>query len=428
MLNRKDFMKFIPKPDNKDVILYDNELQDLLDVEVLEEYNKECQLFFQEKEEYISLSETFKEYEKFVNSMYLYQRKWNEEDYLGILQNDKKTYSKLYSEIKKTETNISILQKKAKVMQEKIDMQTKIEERNLQEKKDNIDITIENIKDNLDKYRGKLSDYVNDRRIIDKRIENNEEEFNNLQSMNTQLNNGVYKCELCGHTIKSVGTDSKIYARLCKKLEVNKEELEHLIKKKNDIEANIAFFENEIKKEKSNLQNAISFKKESRNFYRKKSLEILKLEALRDEIINNITLLEKSLKTNPKTKESNFIELKDRISKCEISLENLRKIKVFRMSKEKELKKINELKESLKKHIKRMDEMKKFLIIYFKIYEQRANDYCLNVIKFKIFEFEDYNLKEIFKIYYNNILYEELEQKDKDFVDKILIDKFQLFL
>lgn len=428
MLNRKDFMKFIPKPDNKDVILYDNELQDLLDVEVLEEYNKECQLFFQEKEEYISLSETFKEYEKFVNSMYLYQRKWNEEDYLGILQNDKKTYSKLYSEIKKTETNISILQKKAKVMQEKIDMQTKIEERNLQEKKDNIDITIENIKDNLDKYRGKLSDYVNDRRIIDKRIENNEEEFNNLQSMNTQLNNGVYKCELCGHTIKSVGTDSKIYARLCKKLEVNKEELEHLIKKKNDIEANIAFFENEIKKEKSNLQNAISFKKESRNFYRKKSLEILKLEALRDEIINNITLLEKSLKTNHKTKESNFIELKDRISKCEISLENLRKIKVFRMSKEKELKKINELKESLKKHIKRMDEMKKFLIIYFKIYEQRANDYCLNVIKFKIFEFEDYNLKEIFKIYYNNILYEELEQKDKDFVDKILIDKFQLFL
>lgn len=428
MLNRKDFMKFIPKPDNKDVILYDNELQDLLDVEVLEEYNKECQLFFQEKEEYISLSETFKEYEKFVNSMYLYQKKWNEEDYLGILQNDKKTYSKLYSEIKKTETNISILQKKAKVMQEKIDMQTKIEERNLQEKKDNIDITIENIKDNLDKYRGKLSDYVNDRRLIDKRIENNEEEFNNLQSMNTQLNNGVYKCELCGHTIKSVGTDSKIYARLCKKLEVNKEELEHLIKKKNDIEANIAFFENEIKKEKSNLQNAISFKKESRNFYRKKSLEILKLEALRDEIINNITLLEKSLKTNPKTKESNFIELKDRISKCEISLENLRKIKVFRMSKEKELKKINELKESLKKHIKRMDEMKKFLIIYFKIYEQRANDYCLNVIKFKIFEFEDYNLKEIFKIYYNNILYEELEQKDKDFVDKILIDKFQLFL
>lgn len=428
MLNRKDFMKFIPKPDNKDVILYDNELQDLLDVEVLEEYNKECQLFFQEKEEYISLSETFKEYEKFVNSIYLYQRKWNEEDYLGILQNDKKTYSKLYSEIKKTETNISILQKKAKVMQEKIDMQTKIEERNLQEKKDNIDITIENIKDNLDKYRGKLSDYVNDRRLIDKRIENNEEEFNNLQKMNTQLNNGVYKCELCGHTIKSVGTDSKIYARLCKKLEVNKEELEHLIKKKNDIEANIAFFENEIKKEKSNLQNAISFKKEARNFYRKKSLEILKLEALRDEIINNITLLEKSLKTNPKTKESNFIELKDRISKCEISLENLRKIKVFRMSKEKELKKINELKESLKEHIKRMDEMKKFLIIYFKIYEQRANDYCLNVIKFKIFEFEDYKLKEIFKIYYNNILYEELEQKDKDFVDKILIDKFQLFL
>ena len=40
MHNREDVFKIIPKPQNEDVIIYDKSLEDLLEVDVLTEYNK----------------------------------------------------------------------------------------------------------------------------------------------------------------------------------------------------------------------------------------------------------------------------------------------------------------------------------------------------------------------------------------------------
>ena len=82
----------------------------------------------------------------------------------------------------------------------------------------------------------------------------------------------------------------------------------------------------------------------------------------------------------------------------------------------------------LKKIMEKLNKLKNFLKIYFKIYEQKGNEYCLNVIKFKIYNFDDYELKEIFEIYYKDTLYEELSKDLKDEVDKILIDKFQIYI
>ena len=113
-MNREKLIKFMPKPDNKDVILYDINLKDLIDINVLEEYKKILPSFINKKNEYILLKEKIKEYEKIIDNVFLYKPSWTEEDYLQNLQNAKKTYSILYGPIKKIETNIQILQNKVK--------------------------------------------------------------------------------------------------------------------------------------------------------------------------------------------------------------------------------------------------------------------------------------------------------------------------
>ena len=288
MLKRKDFLSFIPQPTNADVILYDYDLKDLLDVDVLAEYKSEYKNYQKKRERFLILKESFERYKNYINSIYLFRKDWNEEDYLKALQNDKRTYSTLYSEIKKKETAISVLQQKSKSMQDRINIQIAKEEKDLELKKENIDQDIEVNKQKLEYYKNKLSDLKIDESSIKKRIRINEEEFKELQNMDSKLCKGAYKCDLCGHLIRSAGPESRIYTRLVKMLEINKQDLENLAQKKEKIDLDIANCENEIKKAKTNLQNSISFKRESGNFYRKKSIEVLKLEALQDDIINNI--------------------------------------------------------------------------------------------------------------------------------------------
>lgn len=428
MLKRKDFLNFIPQPTNADVILYDYDLKDLLDVDVLAEYKSEYKNYQKKRERFLILKESFERYKDYINSIYLFRKDWNEEDYLKALQNDKRTYSTLYSEIKKKETAISVLQQKSKSMQDRINIQIAKEEKDLELKKENIDQDIEVNKQKLEYYKNKLSDLKIDESSLQKRIKINEEEFKELQNMDSKLCKGAYKCDLCGHLIRSAGPESRIYTRLVKMLEINKQDLENLAQKKEKIDLDIANCENEIKKAKTNLQNSISFKRESGNFYRKKSIEVLKLEALQDDIINNISILENELKTNPQVREDEFLQLKNRINNCELSLENLKTIKKFKEEKKDEINEYNSLKLELKKIMEKLNKLKNFLKIYFKIYEQKGNEYCLNVIKFKIYNFDDYELKEIFEIYYKDTLYEELSKDLKDEVDKILIDKFQIYI
>ena len=55
-----------------------------------------------------------------INKIYLFKSNWSEEDYLFHLQNEKKTYNTLYGPIKKLESNLDVLQKKIKMINDKI--------------------------------------------------------------------------------------------------------------------------------------------------------------------------------------------------------------------------------------------------------------------------------------------------------------------
>ena len=427
MLSRQQLIKFIPKPKNEDIIIYNTELKDLIDVNVFEEYEKVIYDFLNKKREYLLIKEKIKEVEDFINNMYLYNPSWTKEDYLIKLKNDKKTYSILFDEIRKKENNIDILQKKLRVMNEKIEMQEQKENKEIKKRKDNIDNDIEKDKNSLLTLKEKLSFYQLQLEILKSNIEKNQEEFNDLVETGEELKIGKCKCKLCGSLIKVYSENSLIFKRLMKHLTENKKQLEKLLNKKESVDKEIAFYESEISKIKTRLHNNIQFKKENNNFYTKKSLEILKLEALRDEIVNNISKLEEELKTKPQKKSNDYIDLKNRIEKYELSLENLKKSGELRNNIDDDIQKYKALKINLKDSYDLLKKYKEFISIYYKICEKKANEYLGDGFKFKLYEFDDVVLKECFEIKYNDIEYSQLDKSSKEKVNQIFAEKISIY-
>lgn len=427
MLNREQLIKFIPKPKNEDVIIYDTKLSNLIDIDVFQEYEKNIKLFLNKKEEFHILQDKIKEMENFINTVYLYNTSWNKEDYLLKLSNARRTYSIMYKDINKMENNISILQKKLNKMNEQIAIQEAKENKKIAEKKESIDNEIENDKSALLDVKQKKSFFVLQQKIINQEILKNEEEFNNLCDMQSSLKKGEYQCKYCGCYIPVHSENSPIYKKLEKNLESNKKDLDELLNKKEEAEKEIAFYDNEISKIKIRLNNNINFKKENGIFYTKKTIQILKLEALRDEIINNISEEEKKLKNDSRLKSDEYIELKNNIDKYELSLQNLDKIKEIKENMKNDINNYNSLKEELTNLYNKLNEYKEFITLYYKICEKKVNEYFGPEFKFKLFQFDDLTFKPIFELKYKDIEYSQLDKDDRDFVDKTFNEKISIF-
>lgn len=427
MIDREQLIKFIPKPKNEDIIIYDTSLKDLLDIDVIQEYNNLFPIYLNKKEEYLLLKSRIEENNNTINNIYLFNTSWSEEDYLYKLKNDKKTYNTIYNDIKRIENNIEILQKKISVMNEKIQIQISKDQKKIEEKRKNIDDNIQKNKNNLLQLKDKLSSYKQVYLLIEKQINENNDEFNILSDMQQNLKTGNYKCKYCGSTVKVYSENSLIYKRLEKNLIENKKDLENLLNKKNDIELNIAYYENEISKIKSELNNDIEFKKQNYNFYNKKSIDVLKLEALRDELMNNLSQKEKELKSKSSIKTDKYINLKDDIEKCELSLENLKKIKEIKLEMNTIIEEYKKSKEEITIIYNKIKKYVDFLIIYYKVLEQKINDFFGKDYNFKLMKFDELILKPTLELKYKGINYSELDKKNKEEVDSNLSLKISIF-
>ncbi|MGM9881511.1 MAG: hypothetical protein ACI31S_01555 [Bacilli bacterium] len=426
-MNREDLIKFIPKPKNEDVIVYDISLNSLIDINVLEEYNKLYPIFINNRNKYLDLKNKIKIFNDTIDNIYLYDPSWDEKTYIEMLQKNKKTYATLYNDIKKIENNIDMLKKKISAIDEKIQIQIAKEDREINNKRANIDNEIKTNKEKLLKLREKYNDLKSDKDSIINKINDNEEEFQLLSTMESEITKGEYKCKYCGSTVKVYSENSLIYKRLYKNIENNKKELLNLQKKQEKIDLDLAYYENEILNTKSILNNDIEFKKQDYNFYHKKSLEVLKLEALKDEMINNMSNMQKQLKLKPQINSTIYLDLKDKINKYELSLNNLNKIKEMKLEFNKTLDEYNQVKKILKENLETINLYLKFLSIYYKIYEQKANEYFGPDFKFKIFKIEDYKIINVFEIYYKGLSIEQLSEKDREFVEKTFIEKINIF-
>ncbi len=426
-MNRDMLINFIPKPSNEDVIIYDTSLKVLIDVDVMVEYKNLLPVFNLYSEQFLKYKNNIEHYKQMINDIYLFKTNWSEEDYLYSLQNAKKTYATLFNPIKKLESNITMLQKKVNNIEDKIKIQIAKENKEIEEKKKNIDKKINQNVDNLISLKKVYATLKIEKDQINESLKDNEEDFKIIQGIIEDIKNGKCKCRYCNSVLPSVSKNSKFYKRTYKNLEENKKELEELLEKKKINDEKINAYEQNIKNIKEELKNDSNFKAEDYNFYHKKSIEVLKLEGQRDSILNNINDLQKELKNNPQYNSKQFSELKDKIQKYELSLENLQKIKEIKKENTEKLMEYDKLENKLAQMKIKMDQYKKFLTIFFKIYEQKAAEFCGKDFKFKIFDFDNYSLIEKFEIYYKTVEYNNLTSTVKRKVEKILEEKFVFY-
>lgn len=430
MIDREKIIKSIPKPSNSDVIVYDITLKDLIEIDVINEYYKILPNFLSKKENYDLYNMNLNNNIKAIDNIYLYNRKWTEENYLKKLSGIKQIYAKSYSDIKKIEDKISILKNKIEGMNNKIELQKAKENQEIENRKKNIDENINKNKELLLEYNEKNSYCIDLIKKLNKEIEENEEEFKILEDMQHQIKNKTIICKYCGSKI-TINTEnvseSKIYKRLMKNLIENQEEISELLNRKKDAELDNAYYNKQIAKIKEELNNDISLKKDDKNLYIKKSIEILKLEGLRDELMNNMSELQKELKNNSSTNSDQYISFKKQIEQYELSLNNLSKIKLLKEKNKEIFEKIDKEKKELDLLQMKIEEYIKFIKIYYKIYEQKLNIFFGENYNFKLFAFDNFTLKEILKITYKGINYIDLDIKEKEKVDSEIYLKLSIY-
>ena len=426
-MERNDIIKIIPKPNNQDVIVYDINLKELIDVDVFKKYNSDLAAYKIKRENYILLDQEIKQYEESINKVYLYNKTWNEKDYIEILQKEKTNYSNLYNDIKKLENNINILEKKQKNINEQITIQRSKDVKEIEDKKKTIDDEIEKTRNKILNIKTKIIELNLEHDRLKMQISEVNDEIELLNIMQEELTNKEYKCEYCGTVITNENAKKKIATSLRKKAEKKSKISNSLLISLTKNEQSLAYYENELSNLKSTLKNDIEFKQQDYNFYIKKSLKILELEAVRDDVIKKIDEFKKQYENNPKTHKENFISIKDRISKYELSLENLQKIKKNKETFKEKYNMLNQLKDELLQLNNNLKLYKKFIEIYYKIYEQKASDYFGKDIKFKLFKFNNFDFQEIFEVYYKNIEYNQLNKKYKDEFDNIYLEKIAYF-
>lgn len=422
-MNRDDFIQVIPKPTNEDVILYDISLKDLIDVDVPYEYCKLLPVFKKEKKDFLKMQKDINNYKEIINQTFLYNPSWSKEKYLEELQDNMKTYSTLYGNIKRKEDEIKILQKKIEAINEKIIIQKNIEEKEDEERQQNIDNEIEDNKINFKKTNDILDTYKSSLKRIEEQIRNVREDLKILNLSERQLNLGIYKCFCCG---KEIENDESEYItnHIKNNIIKYKENLKTLLEEKEKIKSTIKYYKDELSKIKVELKNNLSFKRNYKRMYIKKSTEILKLEACRNTYFDEIEKVKQSLKDEPYINSKKFLELKNRIEKYNLSLENLRKIKNMKALIGQQMGIYNKKQDEIKKMENLIKKYLSFLNIYYKIYEQKASQFAGPDYKIKLFNIENYEIVKILNIKYKDVDYPMLKKRDKQEVDKNLIKKF----
>ena len=422
-MERKDIIKIIPEPKNEDVIVYDLTLKSLLDINVIEEYKKILADYKIKRENYILMEQELEQHKISINNIYLYNKKWSEKDYIEMLQKDKKTYSTYFNDIKKIENNIQILEKKYKILNEQIEIQRNKELKEVETKRKNINNEIEETKKNITKLNTQKNSLKLEYDRYLRQIEELQEDIGLCLAMQQELDNKEYQCQYCGTIITNGNSKKRIFNILDKKINKNSKILNSYKTSLEKTEKDLSYTIKELKENKSILENDMEFKKQDYNFYIKKSVKILEMEATRDEIQKDILKYKDEYENNKIVKSQEYQNLKDRIDKYELSLQNLQRIKESKQNFSEEYKIINNLKPILLELNEKLKLYKKFIEIYFKIYEQKANDYFGNNIKFKLFKFNSLDLEEIFEVYYNGIEYTQLHPKQREELDKICYEK-----
>lgn len=426
---RELLLKLVPIPNNKDVIYYDNRFIDLISIDVQKLYNDELLKFKDLEKQYSTVNKKVNEYNERLDNLKLINNKMTEKEYIAKIQELEIQYSKEYRDIKQIESKMSSYRMKILDLNDKIEIQ-KANEIKLAKLK--IQKTIDSKKDILNKLSNLkiMIDLSNNKlEILNEKLQFYREQYNLYNSNYNDLCNDKFTCNFCG--IEMQFENRRKYGSLITKMEKKCDEIDnktiaikHEIQSEFDYKTKLLTQQKELREKLNNIKNFEQ--QEDIILYSKKSLTILKLEASKFEIEEQLDKLNIDYTSRVKKAGIRFSELKNDINNYKQSLLNLHDIK--------------ESKEKLKEDMKEYDEIVtqakqlkadllfhcEFLMTRNKLREKNLSDLFDGKLKFELFYIDDVNIKNTLNITYNNVKLENLNPQEEEIVENMILDKVKL--
>lgn len=420
---RKNIIKLVKKPTNQDIIYYNNKFIDLINVDVEKLYYDELKKYRELEKQYLEVKSKIDDYNERVNNLNLIG-KMSELEYMSKIQELEIKYAKEYKEIKILENKINTYKNKIVDLKNKIEIQKakEIEDKKgfqsqLLKSKNRLSSNIGNLKIALDINNKKID-------ITREKLNFERDKYNTFEETKKAIEEDNYVCQYCKSTLdkkslkKVIKNAIKQQEIILEKIDKLKNELNILNNQKNELEDNLLNSTSELKN--------INFAEKQNLFaYDKKSVKVLKLEGTIFQLENEIENLEIQYGEKAKKAGPNFKRMKAKLEAYKESFLNLREIKDQKENLKLDLniyddviEQAKEIKFNLKLHCQ-------FLMTRNKLWEQNLSNLFDNKLKFKLFEEENLEIKEICIIYYNNIESKYLKPDEEKEVERMIIDKMR---
>lgn len=420
---RKNIIKLVRKPTNQDIIYYNSKFIDLINVDVEKLYYDELKKYRELEKQYLEVKSKIDDYNERVNNLNLIG-KMSELEYMSKIQELEIKYAKEYKEIKILENKINTYKNKIVDLKNKIEIQKakEIEDKKgfqsqLLKSKNRLSSNIGNLKIALDINNKKID-------ITREKLNFERDKYNTFEETKKAIEEDNYVCQYCKSTLdkkslkKVIKNAIKQQEIILEKIDKLKNELSILNNQKNELEDNLLNSTSELKN--------INFAEKQNLFaYDKKSVKVLKLEGTIFQLENEIENLEIQYEEKAKKAGPNFKRMKAKLEAYKESFLNLREIKDQKENLKLDLniyddviEQAKEIKFNLKLHCQ-------FLMTRNKLWEQNLSNLFDNKLKFKLFEEENLEIKEICIIYYNNIESKYLKPDEEKEVERMIIDKMR---
>lgn len=420
---RKNIIKLVRKPTNQDIIYYNSKFIDLINVDVEKLYYDELKKYRELEKQYLEVKSKIDDYNERVNNLNLIG-KMSELEYMSKIQELEIKYAKEYKEIKILENKINTYKNKIVDLKNKIEIQKakEIEDKKgfqsqLLKSKNRLSSNIGNLKIALDINNKKID-------ITREKLNFERDKYNTFEETKKAIEEDNYVCQYCKSTLdkkslkKVIKNAIKQQEIILEKIDKLKNELNILNNQKNELEDNLLNSTSELKN--------INFAEKQNLFaYDKKSVKVLKLEGTIFQLENEIENLEIQYEEKAKKAGPNFKRMKAKLEAYKESFLNLREIKDQKENLKLDLniyddviEQAKEIKFNLKLHCQ-------FLMTRNKLWEQNLSNLFDNKLKFKLFEEENLEIKEICIIYYNNIESKYLKPDEEKEVERMIIDKMR---
>lgn len=349
------------------------------------------------------------------------------EDYIKEIEKIQNNNSNLLKAVRKEETIAESLKKQLENINNKIEFETKKEDKELKQKRELIDQEILkqkealfNIKTKIELNNSKIKDNTEQLKYILKDLQTNIDFISSAEEDNC-------KCPMCNQKIKSVKQNSIYNKILIKKENQEKiiQELNEKIKKNQEENEEMAI---DIVKIKEELQNNINFKENNVFSYKKKSLNILELESKRNQINESLINQIQKIEETKKKSGTQFHDIELKLEKLYLSIKNLDMLNDQMEIINQNNKIIKEKKITIQEIEKKLTMLKLYINIKWKIISNRVSYVFGDDFKINLLKFINYEPIRIFEIIYKNVPYENLKNTEKQYVDSIINKKIDFLI